>query len=139
MEAGESSPGGPGTIRRVRRTGFDEPEGRRPGSDIARAFPAAGGSGMRSRSASAVGFCGRSIEASCLASIILDGEREALYGGAPAGDRHDSNLDLHTSINGRAPGGGASRSGSSLAEPRSEEHTSELQSRLHLVCRLLLE
>src|SRR2546422_4826332 len=29
------------------------------------------------------------------------------------------------------------RSGSKL--PRSEEHTSELQSRLHLVCRLLLE
>src|SRR2546429_6554644 len=29
-----------------------------------------------------------------------------------------------------SPGGGA---------PRSEEHTSELQSRLHLVCRLLLE
>src|SRR5687768_17652265 len=29
------------------------------------------------------------------------------------------------------------RRGSS--EPRSEEHTSELQSRLHLVCRLLLE
>src|SRR5205809_2681072 len=27
----------------------------------------------------------------------------------------------------------------SPAEPRSEEHTSELQSRLHLVCRLLLE
>src|SRR2546429_5275257 len=26
-----------------------------------------------------------------------------------------------------------------LDEPRSEEHTSELQSRLHLVCRLLLE
>src|SRR5205809_5444468 len=26
-----------------------------------------------------------------------------------------------------------------LAQPRSEEHTSELQSRLHLVCRLLLE
>src|SRR5256884_5444075 len=26
-----------------------------------------------------------------------------------------------------------------LVEPRSEEHTSELQSRLHLVCRLLLE
>src|SRR2546429_5414262 len=26
-----------------------------------------------------------------------------------------------------------------LAKPRSEEHTSELQSRLHLVCRLLLE
>src|SRR2546422_5090009 len=28
---------------------------------------------------------------------------------------------------------------SSPAGPRSEEHTSELQSRLHLVCRLLLE
>src|SRR2546429_3026697 len=28
---------------------------------------------------------------------------------------------------------------SRLAQPRSEEHTSELQSRLHLVCRLLLE
>src|SRR2546422_1758626 len=27
----------------------------------------------------------------------------------------------------------------STAAPRSEEHTSELQSRLHLVCRLLLE
>src|SRR2546429_9900629 len=27
----------------------------------------------------------------------------------------------------------------SIAEKRSEEHTSELQSRLHLVCRLLLE
>src|SRR2546422_7507086 len=26
-----------------------------------------------------------------------------------------------------------------VADPRSEEHTSELQSRLHLVCRLLLE
>src|ERR1041385_1666606 len=27
----------------------------------------------------------------------------------------------------------------SSSKPRSEEHTSELQSRLHLVCRLLLE
>src|SRR5687768_18279465 len=29
--------------------------------------------------------------------------------------------------------------GSAGRSPRSEEHTSELQSRLHLVCRLLLE
>src|SRR2546422_4176665 len=29
--------------------------------------------------------------------------------------------------------------GLDLKKPRSEEHTSELQSRLHLVCRLLLE
>src|SRR2546422_4174657 len=31
------------------------------------------------------------------------------------------------------------RAGRSAADDRSEEHTSELQSRLHLVCRLLLE
>src|SRR2546422_2042743 len=31
------------------------------------------------------------------------------------------------------------RSAGDLTETRSEEHTSELQSRLHLVCRLLLE
>src|SRR2546422_5316416 len=33
----------------------------------------------------------------------------------------------------------ASRSRPRVPETRSEEHTSELQSRLHLVCRLLLE
>src|SRR5687768_18231566 len=37
-----------------------------------------------------------------------------------------------------APKSGASVGPSELAR-RSEEHTSELQSRLHLVCRLLLE
>src|SRR3712207_7721157 len=44
----------------------------------------------------------------------------------------------------RAPGEGRSRSGSAPAATsrstvRSEEHTSELQSRQYLVCRLLLE
>src|SRR3989449_7138877 len=34
---------------------------------------------------------------------------------------------------------GDARRGNELAQWRSEEHTSELQSRLHLVCRLLLE
>src|SRR5690606_42084598 len=34
---------------------------------------------------------------------------------------------------------GVARSGSDLRHPRSEEHTSELQSRENLVCRLLLE
>src|SRR2546429_6085729 len=34
---------------------------------------------------------------------------------------------------------GVSRLRSTKWRPRSEEHTSELQSRLHLVCRLLLE
>src|SRR3989442_751799 len=33
----------------------------------------------------------------------------------------------------------AASAGTSEAQPRSEEHTSELQSRPHLVCRLLLE
>src|SRR2546429_8931641 len=38
------------------------------------------------------------------------------------------------------PSSGAPHAGSRhLATGRSEEHTSELQSRLHLVCRLLLE
>src|SRR2546429_4711905 len=46
-------------------------------------------------------------------------------GGAPAGLRAQS---------GAHGAGEAER-----AAPRSEEHTSELQSRLHLVCRLLLE
>src|SRR2546422_2856531 len=32
-----------------------------------------------------------------------------------------------------------SSTGSAVTKERSEEHTSELQSRLHLVCRLLLE
>src|SRR3989449_754502 len=39
----------------------------------------------------------------------------------------------------RSVGGASRRSASQRASMRSEEHTSELQSRLHLVCRLLLE
>src|SRR5687768_14210711 len=42
-------------------------------------------------------------------------------------------LDGHVSLVLRAPGDAGT------ADARSEEHTSELQSRLHLVCRLLLE
>src|SRR2546429_5719697 len=38
-----------------------------------------------------------------------------------------------------APGVRAAELRSRPRAPRSEEHTSELQSRLHLVCRLLLE
>src|SRR2546422_8436831 len=37
------------------------------------------------------------------------------------------------------PPGGAFEEGAPQGGSRSEEHTSELQSRLHLVCRLLLE
>src|SRR5260370_32459724 len=36
-------------------------------------------------------------------------------------------------------GGGSARDRSGSRRPRSEEHTSELQSHLNLVCRLLLE
>src|SRR2546429_3299295 len=36
-------------------------------------------------------------------------------------------------------GGGEGVGATDSGSPRSEEHTSELQSRLHLVCRLLLE
>src|SRR2546422_1384816 len=48
--------------------------------------------------------------------------------------RSQPEIDLHdqvTPVAGHPPGTGRLR--------RSEEHTSELQSRLHLVCRLLLE
>src|SRR3712207_6909027 len=38
-----------------------------------------------------------------------------------------------------APGGARSCSGDAFSKNRSEEHTSELQSRQYLVCRLLLE
>src|SRR2546422_6698876 len=38
-----------------------------------------------------------------------------------------------------APGSRRRRAGRRQNHARSEEHTSELQSRLHLVCRLLLE
>src|SRR5689334_24585593 len=37
-----------------------------------------------------------------------------------------------------APRAGPARAAPSLGSPRSEEHTSELQSQFHLVCRLLL-
>src|SRR2546422_9565266 len=39
----------------------------------------------------------------------------------------------------RPQAGGDDRGDAQQVEDRSEEHTSELQSRLHLVCRLLLE
>src|SRR3712207_7329481 len=44
--------------------------------------------------------------------------------------RHSTHMDSH-------PGSNPHRY--SLSAPRSEEHTSELQSRQYLVCRLLLE
>src|SRR5205809_1651267 len=50
-------------------------------------------------------------------------------------------VDLNTSmrISSAAHTRLAKRSSSTCSSPQSEEHTSELQSRLHIVCRLLLE
>src|SRR5256884_9662101 len=49
-------------------------------------------------------------------------------------ERNDGTRQLHSSIEHHLP-----RDGLDTESKRSEEHTSELQSRLHLVCRLLLE
>src|SRR3712207_7136614 len=76
-------------------------------------------------------------------------------GSGPAHERRDRSAgggDATRRTAGAAPGGGAHRGSSALRAPlrpgepvaagrlrRSEEHTSELQSRQYLVCRLLLE
>src|SRR2546429_6271537 len=57
-------------------------------------------------------------------------------------DRDVSALQHFRAPNGLAPGPGYSHAVTGRGRwvaTRSEEHTSELQSRLHLVCRLLLE
>src|SRR2546422_6609214 len=56
-------------------------------------------------------------------SLLRLGERAVRHLGLAAGETY----------------AGARRGRAQPVEPRSEEHTSELQSRLHLVCRLLLE
>src|SRR2546422_8302270 len=57
---------------------------------------------------------------------------------APEFQQHKSDL-RHRRPDHFFLGPSAKRSEPSLSADRSEEHTSELQSRLHLVCRLLLE
>src|SRR2546422_11502828 len=51
---------------------------------------------------------------------------------------HDA-LPIYAACRGRIEASAAEAARPTRREPRSEEHTSELQSRLHLVCRLLLE
>src|SRR6185503_21336982 len=51
---------------------------------------------------------------------------------------HDA-LPISRAGTSRAPGRTARAEDGSGRRPRSEEHTCELQSRLHLVCRLLIE
>src|SRR5438309_7669944 len=60
--------------------------------------------------------------------------------GLPAG-RHEGFRELHRqdqAVTRRGVLYGAARA-APYSTPRSEEHTSELQSQFHLVCRLLLE
>src|SRR3712207_7066840 len=61
---------------------------------------------------------------------LLGGHRPARAGGSACGEGHGSS----------AVGGGVDLlTDGSVGGVRSEEHTSELQSRQYLVCRLLLE
>src|SRR2546429_10014145 len=55
--------------------------------------------------------------------------------GRRCGQRHAVDLGAVVAVDHGEPGFRAPR----YVDARSEEHTSELQSRLHLVCRLLLE
>src|SRR2546429_2810362 len=57
----------------------------------------------------------------------------------PAADRTDAAPVLHGIVRHPREARGGSGAAAQGAQSRSEEHTSELQSRLHLVCRLLLE
>src|SRR5256884_5027871 len=66
---------------------------------------------------------------------------EPLTGGAPLGRDRVRPLRAQAPRHGRRdePQRGQREHNGGSPEHRSEEHTSELQSRLHLVCRLLLE
>src|SRR2546422_4477761 len=65
-------------------------------------------------------------------NVPLDGRGRAVQGLRPPGARPPPPSPAHPES--------ARRAHRTLADVhRSEEHTSELQSRLHLVCRLLLE
>src|SRR2546422_8479139 len=70
-------------------------------------------------------------------TLFRSGGREA-HGRGDRAVRQRAGVRLHHP---RVAGGGRrqGRSATGRGDPRSEEHTSELQSRLHLVCRLLLE
>src|SRR2546429_6113300 len=63
-----------------------------------------------------------------------------LFRSTDSNDRSTSVLSSHFSLQSwKVRGHGKERVGKRRILQRSEEHTSELQSRLHLVCRLLLE
>src|SRR2546422_8531729 len=67
---------------------------------------------------------------------LRDDDRRGQEARRPALIDPDGDVQLRTL---REPRGGGRRGRDGNRGGRSEEHTSELQSRLHLVCRLLLE
>src|SRR2546429_5874980 len=67
---------------------------------------------------------------------VAPGEFLALLGSSGSGK--STLLNLIAGLD-RPSSGSVIAHGQDLSKMRSEEHTSELQSRLHLVCRLLLE
>src|SRR5690348_17700492 len=71
----------------------------------------------------------RSVEV--LVELVVDGERQRLGHVLQAPREHDRRPEL--------PQPAREREREPGDQPRSEEHTSELQSPVHLVCRLLLE
>src|SRR5690606_41464359 len=79
----------------------------------------------------------RSIRLQSLQRVVQGGI-DIPGGQALARFKHPHFSHQHHIVASLAPGQPASNDGLGLA-PRSEEHTSELQSRENLVCRLLLE
>src|SRR5947207_6022208 len=69
-------------------------------------------------------------------AVELEGHRSVLEGILQARDRFDGSIGIRCSCRQAICGSCGVRIN---GEPRSEEHTSELQSHSDLVCRLLLE
>src|SRR5689334_24830868 len=84
---------------------------------------------FRSSSASAVSRGAlKSLQVRCVCHSATPAWREKLYPGRPESPRHRDLCAAQWSVRNER-----------LGATRSEEHTSELQSQFHLVCRLLLE
>src|SRR3989449_5983533 len=85
----------------------------------------------REQDACGVGFVARASgeRSHDVMGLALQALSRVAHRGAAASDSSGDGAGVLTQIPARLFG----------RDPRSEEHTSELQSRLHLVCRLLLE
>src|SRR2546422_8602414 len=65
--------------------------------------------------------------------------RSCIHARGESGYGSETRPRSATRARGTGPGSALGPDNTREKRPRSEEHTSELQSRLHLVCRLLLE